>query len=307
MHLHKEKELFREVVETAAVELKIPVSIVEKDYYVTMILKQLAEKVPECVFKGGTSLSKCYHVIDRFSEDIDISFSDVLTQGQREKLKNNVIAGISKELELPISDWKNARSRRDYNCYTFSYEPLEGYVPESLVQGVRMEVSLTSLSFPTVQLPVDSHIYQFLHKENESLIVEYGLEPFVMTLQSLERTFADKVFALCDYYMSGQIKRNSRHIYDIFMLYPQLDKNASLKKLIHEIRVHRAEINICHSAKKGIDIEEVLQKIIDERIYYDDYQNITMHFQIKQIPYDKVVKVLYEVLESKLFQDEQFR
>lgn len=44
-----------------------------------MILKQLAKAKPKCVFKGGTSLSKCHHVIDRFSEDIDITFSDRLT------------------------------------------------------------------------------------------------------------------------------------------------------------------------------------------------------------------------------------
>ena len=49
-------------------------------YYVTMILKLLAQVEPGCVFKGGTSLSKCHHVIDRFSEDIDITFSNTLTQ-----------------------------------------------------------------------------------------------------------------------------------------------------------------------------------------------------------------------------------
>lgn len=306
MLLHKEKELFREVIETTAVELKMPVSIVEKDYYVTMILRKLAEKAPKCVFKGGTSLAKCHHVIDRFSEDIDISFSDTMTQGQRKKLKNNVIAEISEELELPISNWEKTRSRRDYNCYNFSYEPLEEYVPESLIQGVKMEVSLGSLSFPTVQLPVDSYVYQFLCKNNKSLITEYELEPFVMTLQSLERTFADKIFALCDYYMNGRIKRNSRHLYDIYMLYPRLDKSESLKELIHEVRLHRERMDVCLSAKRGIDIEGMLQKIIDERVYYDDYQNVTIYFQIKQIPYEETVKVLYEVLESGLFRDEQF-
>ncbi len=73
------------------------VPIVEKDYYVTMILKNLVMKCPECVFKGGTSLSKCHHVIDRFSEDIDITFLNNLTQGMRRGLKNNVVAGISED------------------------------------------------------------------------------------------------------------------------------------------------------------------------------------------------------------------
>lgn len=79
MLLHKDEKLFRQTVSSAALEMQLPVSVIEKDYYVTMILKRLAEASSDCVFKGGTSLSKCYHVIDRFSEDIDIAFSDRMT------------------------------------------------------------------------------------------------------------------------------------------------------------------------------------------------------------------------------------
>ena len=74
MFLHNDPELFREVISATANEMQMTLPIVEKDYYVTMILKILSDKAPECVFKGGTSLSKCHHVIDRFSEDIDITF-----------------------------------------------------------------------------------------------------------------------------------------------------------------------------------------------------------------------------------------
>lgn len=125
MFLHKDKELFKDVVIAASVDQNRPIAIIEKDYYVTMILKLLSQNELECVFKGGTSLSKCYHVIDRFSEDIDIAFSDKLTQGQRKKLKNVTIAQISNMLDLPISNWEDLRSRRDYNCYLFNYDPIE--------------------------------------------------------------------------------------------------------------------------------------------------------------------------------------
>lgn len=93
MFLHNDKELFKDVLEATAEAQNRPIAIIEKDYYVTMILKLLAEETPGCVFKGGTSLSKCHHAIDRFSEDIDIAFTDTLTQGQRQKLKNKTIAG----------------------------------------------------------------------------------------------------------------------------------------------------------------------------------------------------------------------
>ena len=120
MYLHENTELFRDILAAASADQNDrEIAIIEKDYYVTMILKLLAEKEAGVVFKGGTSLSKCHRVIDRFSEDIDIGFSTPLTQGQRKKLKDVTIAGISEELKLPVSDWDKARSRRDYNVYIY--------------------------------------------------------------------------------------------------------------------------------------------------------------------------------------------
>jgi hypothetical protein len=253
------------------------------------------------VFKGGTSLSKCHHVIDRFSEDIDITFSDTLTQGQRKKLKNNVIANISKTLELPIPNWEETRSRRDYNCYIFDYEPIEGQVDQSLLPGVKMEVVLGSVSFPTVKLPVDSYVYQYLSKENMDIVEEFGLEPFEMTLQSLERTFADKVFAICDYYMDGRVKRNSRHIYDLYKLLPKIQLDADYKKLVAEIRNHRAKMSICHSAQEGVDVTKLLREIIDKEVYKSDYKEITTYFQNEPLEYDTAVRVIETVIDSGVF------
>lgn len=301
MLLHCDEELFREVIYSTAADLTLPVPIVEKDYYVTMILQQLAEKAPDCVFKGGTSLSKCHHVIDRFSEDIDIAFSNALTQGQRKKLKDKTIAGISEELKLPIVDWEQARSRRDYNCYTFSYTPLGGATPSSLIQGVKMEVSLGSVSFPTVQLPVDSYVYQYLSKDNMDVVQEYKLQPFSMKLQTLERTLADKVFAVCDYYMTGRIKRNSRHLYDIYMLLPMVQQNNDFKELVHQVREIRAEMVICPSAKSGVDVPEILKKIIAEKVYFEDYESITAYFQNHPLSYDKVITALEEIADGSMF------
>lgn len=301
MLLHHDKELFREVIFSAAADFNLPIPIIEKDYYVTVILKKLAELAPMCVFKGGTSLSKCHHAINRFSEDIDIAFCEPLTQGQRKNLKNKIIAGISEELGLSIVDWENARSRRDYNCYTFAYTPLEGFIPESLIQGVKMEVSLGSISFPTIKLPVDSYVYQYLSKENMDIVDEYELHPFDMNLQSLERTFIDKVFAVCDYYMTGNVKRNSRHLYDIYMLMPWINMNEELKDLIHQIRDIRSQMEICPSAKEGVNVSELLKEIISKKVYVEDYVSITSYFQNYPLPYEETIKVLEQIAKSDLF------
>ena len=77
MKLHAFPEEFRELIAVVANEKHISESAVERDYYIVMMLKALADSpyVEQCVFKGGTSLSKCYPgSIDRFSEDIDLTF-----------------------------------------------------------------------------------------------------------------------------------------------------------------------------------------------------------------------------------------
>ncbi|MFR6538817.1 MAG: nucleotidyl transferase AbiEii/AbiGii toxin family protein [Lachnospiraceae bacterium] len=302
MLLHKDREQFKAVLNAVSNELGVPVTIVEKDYYVTMILKQLAIKAPGCVFKGGTSLSKCYHAINRFSEDIDITFSDKLSQGERQKLKNQIIAGISEYLDLTIIDWDNTRSRRDYNCYTFKYSPIEGYVPESLIEGVKMEVVLGSISFPIVEMEVDSYIYQVLKVDNMDFIREYELEPFIMTLQSIERTFIDKVFALCDYYIKGDVNKHSRHIYDLYKLLPQITFDDIFKQLVEDVRNERLKMpKMCPAAEAGIDINEYLQVIVDKRIYEKDYDEITSYFQKERVDYDEAIGVIDKIINSKMF------
>ena len=95
MNLHHDKEAFEELIIGAVNELAIPTNVIEKDYYVTIILKALSEKLEDLVFKGGTSLTKCYQLLDRFSEDIDLSYtaeSGVPGDGRKKQLKKAVVS-----------------------------------------------------------------------------------------------------------------------------------------------------------------------------------------------------------------------
>ena len=77
MKLHTNPDEFHELISIVAQEKNISESAVERDYYIVMMLKALSESAysDQCVFKGGTSLSKCYpNSIERFSEDIDLTF-----------------------------------------------------------------------------------------------------------------------------------------------------------------------------------------------------------------------------------------
>ena len=69
--LHKDRENFEQVILKVSEDTGIDASIIEKDYYVTLFLKRIVEVLPNIIFKGGTSLSKCYKLIKRFSEDMN--------------------------------------------------------------------------------------------------------------------------------------------------------------------------------------------------------------------------------------------
>lgn len=106
MKLHEHKEEFEELIAIVANHIGIPADAVRRDYYIVMLLKNLqdSEYADMCVFKGGTSLSKCYPgSINRFSEDIDLTF-------------------------IPVSDLNNKK-----------YSKALKRVEDTMIQGFQME------------------------------------------------------------------------------------------------------------------------------------------------------------------------
>lgn len=203
MNLHHNKEAFEELIIGAANELAIPTNVIEKDYYVTITLKSLSEKLEDMVFKGGTSLTKCYQLLDRFSEDIDLSYtaeSGAPGDARKRKLKKAVVSTME-EFEFPITNLEETRSRRHYNCYRAAYPSV--YEQSNILKSeLIVETYVALLPFPTTRQMVDNYIYRFLNKINRLDLAEtYDLMPFEITTQTIERTLVDKIFALCDYYM----------------------------------------------------------------------------------------------------------
>ena len=302
MYLHRDREIFKDMVEQAADGNGRTPAVVEKDYYVTLILKLLSEQLAECVFKGGTSLSKGFHVIDRFSEDIDITFKEHIGESRRKKLKNVVLKGISEELGMPVANWEETQSDRDYNAYLFSYESVFGLQDDRLPQYVKLETALGSYSFPTQTVEIRNYIGDYLEGRGRTDLAEqFSLGRFSMNLQSLERTYIDKVFALCDYYLQGKSKRYSRHLYDIYKLTPLKEVNDGFAVLVREVREHRSKMRICPSADETVDVPAVILEFCDNSFYREDYQSITDYFAEDTVPYDDVIGQMRTLAASNLF------
>lgn len=299
-YLHENKEEFTTAINLASEKFGILPAVVEKDYYVTLILRKLSEKTDYIVFKGGTSLSKCYKVIKRFSEDIDITIDTKLSQGQMKKIKS-AIKEIADELRLSIPNIDDTRSRRSYNRYILEYQSVVNEPDEAIRTAVLMETSFAEISFPTVSLHVHSYIGDMMKDEAPEELINFCLDTFEMKVQGIERTLADKVFAICDYYLQDRVKRHSRHIYDIYKLLPLVPQNEEFKALVKEVRNIRSLTNICPSAQPNVNIPDILNFIIDNDIYKSDYLNITSRILEEDISYETAIKAVKAIAESDVF------
>ena len=299
-YLHNNKEQFQDAIELAYEQSGIMTQAIEKDYYVTMLLHLLSEKMPYIVFKGGTSLSKCHKVIQRFSEDIDITIDAQISQGQKKKIKQAIVSSAD-ELGMNIENLDETRSRRDYNRYIISYNSVLPLANDALNPAVLLETSYTVVSFPTVMLPVHSYIGDMMEKEAPDSIEEFTLLPFFMKVQGIDRTLADKIFAICDYYLQGKVQKHSRHIYDIYKLLPLVPQDKSFKNLVHEVRNIRAQSPVCPSALPDVNIPQLLEQIIAEKAYKTDYDTLTTQLLEEQLSYDVVINALKDVSRSEIF------
>ena len=301
--LHENTEEFKNAVLFAADQNRLTPAAVEKDYYVTLILKGLKERLPFIVFKGGTSLSKCHKVINRFSEDIDVTIDTKLSQGQMGKVKD-AIKEVAEELGIIIPNIDETRSRRSYNKYMLAYETVTEKLNDELQPMVILETSFAEVSFPTVMLPVHSYVGDMMQTEAPEMVEPYGLLPYDMKVQGIDRTMIDKVFAVCDYHMKGDVRRHSRHIYDLYKLLPLIPISDDLKKLVREVREVRAKnVSICHSAQPGVDVPAVLKKIIEQEVYKSDYENVTSRILEEQISYDVAIEAVRKIAESGVFEE----
>ncbi|MBR4050718.1 MAG: nucleotidyl transferase AbiEii/AbiGii toxin family protein [Clostridia bacterium] len=299
--LHHNKEIFEQVVLRVANDKGIAPEIIEKDYYVTLFLKRIKDLQPNIIFKGGTSLSKCYKIINRFSEDIDLNIETESkpTEGQRKNLKANIVSVIN-EFGFTLANPDNVRSRRDYNKYVIDFPSV--FIANYLKEYLLVETAVYIKAYPCEEMQATSIIYDYL-KENgyDDLIAEYGLEPFSINVQSAERTLIDKLYALGDYYLSDAVQEHSRHIYDIYKLLEIVEINEELRKLAKDVFEERKGHQNCHSAKDEIDMNALLQEITDKEVYKKDYQDITEKILLDKVEYSTAVKALQNVVNSKLF------
>lgn len=246
-------------------------------------------------------MSKCFGLIDRFSEDIDITFINEgaeLTQGQRRKVNHNVLA-VCEELGFKVLNQSEIRSRRLFNQYHIDTGYMTG--SDNVRETIIVEIALQTIPYPIVIRPLNNYVTQYLIENSIIDVIEaYEMDRFMLNVQSLDRTLIDKVFAICDYHMVKNYKETSRHIYDLYKLWPIVRSDLT-KAMIEDVRIVRSKLPVCPSAANDVSINELLQEIVDGEEYKSDYNNSTRRLLFEELEYEKAIGILSQIIDFNEF------
>jgi hypothetical protein len=226
MKLHENKELFQDAVTATSQQKGIPEIYIEKDYWVTLALHAIFnnEIGKETVFKGGTALSKCNHLIDRFSEDIDLVVlrKDGETNNQlKTKIKkiSKCVANVIPEIEVDGITHKMGMIRKTAHRYEKNFEGNFGQVRDNII----VESTWLGNFEPYTTGTVSSYIYEMMLQNNQlNVINEYDMNPFGVLILSTERTLCEKIMSLVRFSQTEEpitdLSNKIRHTYDIHMM-----------------------------------------------------------------------------------------
>lgn len=236
INLTKEQEI--QILQQVGNTLALPAFVIEKDWWVCIILKAVFQSkyADSIIFKGGTSLSKSYHLINRFSEDIDLiidrsllGFTDLESSSQLKKLRkasggfiiNEFRQELSQQLdnlgipresyEIKYSDHVDDTS--DPNTLEIYYSSIVPSTNGYIQQRVLLEMGARSLNAPAEMKPVISFI------DDQYSDLPFAEPAFDVQVVVPTVTFIEKALLLHEEFSKPPEKmrteRLTRHLYDL--------------------------------------------------------------------------------------------
>ena len=317
-----------DILDRVSTELNIRQrEVIEKDWWVTAVLRAMYNLpyANHLSFKGGTSLSKCWHLIDRFSEDIDIAidreylgFSGSLSKNQiSDKLRRVACSfvrdtmqydlaeqlhqsGISKE-KFKVNVDITPITTTDPEVININYDSaltlsIEGENSLYVLPKVKVEVSGRSMSEPVNEIYLDSMIDQVYPK------APFAEQKFKVRAVLPERTFLEKVFLLHEEFAKPKeqirVERMSRHMYDI----GQMLKTPIAEQAINDTELYRQVIEHRRTfiGLRGFDYDtlypttlNIIPPVSVIEQWKEDYENMRLHMIYgESMPFEKLVENL---------------
>lgn len=321
-----------DILDRVSSELNIrQLEVIEKDWWVTAVLRAMfgLPYADHLSFKGGTSLSKCWHLIDRFSEDIDVAidreylgFTGTLSKTQiSDKLRRTACSFVRETMQHDLAEqlYQNGISKEkfkvnvditpisttDPEVININYDSVQSFSIDGadgnqyVLPKVKVEVSGKSMSEPVQEIALDSMIDQVYPKAPFA-------EPKLMVRAVLpERTFLEKVFLLHEEFAKPKdlirVERMSRHMYDI----GQMLKTPIAECAINNADLYRQVVEHRRTfiGLRGFDYDtlypatlNIVPPVSIAEQWKADYENMRMHMIYgESVPFDELVGNLKEL------------
>lgn len=235
---------FKYFIQEVSKQVGLETFIIEKDYWVTYILKNLAQSefADEIVFKGGTCLSKAYNLIERFSEDVDLLILETKNTKSKTQKEKRLVA--IREFVNSLDNLNYVNGNRSQLHAAFKYEfpsltPAIGVVTKEIL----IEPGYRGGIIPKIE---KKFITSFVENALLGKLEGYNIESFEINVLALERIFMEKLFALKEIYEKDNGKTlvtKTRHYYDIYKLLETEEIQALLKNQ-NEINSIIEDINL---------------------------------------------------------------
>lgn len=321
-----------DILDRVSSELNIrQLEVIEKDWWVTAVLRAMfgLPYADHLSFKGGTSLSKCWHLIDRFSEDIDVAidreylgFTGTLSKTQiSDKLRRTACSFVRETMQHDLAEqlYQNGISKEkfkvnvditpisttDPEVININYDSVQSFSIDGadgnqyVLPKVKVEVSGRSMSESVQEIALDSMIDQVYPK------APFAEPKFMVRAVLPERTFLEKVFLLHEEFAKPKdlirVERMSRHMYDIGQM---------LKTPIAECAINNADLYrqvVKHRRTfiglRGFDYDtlypatlNIVPPVSIAEQWKADYENMRMHMIYgESVPFDELVGNLKEL------------
>lgn len=314
MKLHEDKEAFRLLLENIHERTGYRTDVMEKDYYVLLILHELSSFQTNglpAYFKGGTALYKALKTMNRFSEDIDLSVDT--RKCSRTQNDRRLERAAKKYVSLP-RDVAQGRTNRSEVIAVYTYAPITTFDENDALQRfgkLKVEATSFTISEPVEDLEVSSMLYNLATDEQKQILETlYEMQPFYIQTITLERIFIDKLFAAEAYMRYSSINHRAfeaaKHIYDLAVIaeHPKIsalfadpDKLKNLLQIRMEEEQGRldgipgispAEFTFFTHAKRNEDVRKA----------YEIMQNQYVLRDCDRIDFEIAAKALIEIQEG---------
>ena len=304
---------------------------IEKDWWVTVTLKALFQT--DChealIFKGGTSLSKGFNIIERFSEDIDLAIGhsffgiEKTSKSQREKLRKTARAYIHETLSVQLDarlkemgitgynienvtqvqdkngEWKAIDSDKDPTVILLHYPSIVEETISYIPPRVKIEISCLSMDEPTEEREIHSLIGESF--EGEDTDADCMIRTVMPT-----RTFLEKLFLLAEEFQKEKPRsvRMSRHLYDLEKLMDtEYGKEALTDRSLYDAIVeHRRAYYALKYVKYDLHAPATIDFMIPEKVkeaWKLDYADMRRFFIYgKSLEFDALVQRLEELQKT---------